>query len=264
MRVAKTLPLAALLVLGSCAMLSAGQAQQAATQRRVAHVEDGGMNEVLESIAIPSTAHAPFYATLDTEWARPLVGGGSYTFQNERHIARDSFGRVYQERWYLVPKNGKIKTQMYYIQIFDPVAHQSYWCSVAEKACALRIYHPAPEVTFGTEVGEKGVLPDGWGFVTQEDLGKQNVAGVDTIGVRETSTINPWMAGNDRPMSIVREYWHSASLNINLLSTVSDPRLGTQNFTITEISTTEPDAQFFSPPAGYKMVDQRNYSAPEN
>ncbi|HZD48422.1 MAG TPA: hypothetical protein VE178_06725 [Silvibacterium sp.] len=249
--------------LGCCAMLSASHAQQASTQHRVAHVEDGGMNEVLESIAIPSTPHAPFYATLDTEWARPLTGGGSYTFQNERHIARDSFGRVYQERWYLVPKNGKIKTQMYYIQIFDLVAHTSYWCNVPEKVCALRPYNPPPEVTFGTEVGEKGVLPDGWGFVTQEDLGKRNLNGVDTSGVRETRTINPWMVGNDRPMEIIREYWHSAALNINLLSTISDPRMGTQNFTITEISTSEPDAQLFLPPTGYKIVDQRNYTAAE-
>ncbi|HEX3471811.1 MAG TPA: hypothetical protein VHT28_11565 [Silvibacterium sp.] len=257
-------PLLVLTALVSCGIFAFAQSNTTAQSRPVVHVEDGGMNEVLESIAIPSTSHAPFYATLDTEWARPLVGGGSYTFENERHVARDSAGRVYQERWYLVPRNGKIKTQMYYIQIFDPVAHNSYWCSVAEKACALRVYHPAPEVTFGTEVGEKGELPDGWGFVTQEDLGKQNLAGVDTIGIRQTTTINPWMAGNDRPMTIVREYWHSAALNINLLSTLTDPRLGTQTFTIKEISTAEPDTQLFSPPAGYKLVDQRSYSATEH
>jgi hypothetical protein len=263
MRIATRLLFVSFVALVSCSILVRGQTDENASSGHAVHVADGGMNEVLESIVIPSTAHAPFYATLDTEWARPLVGGGSYTFQNERHVARDSFGRVYQERWYLVPKNGKIKTEMYYIQIFDPVAHNSYWCSVGQKVCSLRSYHPPPEVMFGTEVDQKGVLPDGWGFVTQEDLGKQNLAGVDTIGVRQTSTINPWMMGNDRPMSIVREYWHSATLNINLLSTLNDPRLGTQTFTIREISTSEPDAQLFSPPAGYKLVDQRSYSAQE-
>jgi hypothetical protein len=226
------------------------------------HVADGGTNEVLESIEIPSIARAPFYATLDTEWERPLAGGGSYTFENERHIARDSAGRVYEERWYLVPKNGKIRTTMDYTQIFDSVAHEAYSCGVDTKVCYLRSYYAPANVEFSAPSNANGVLPDGWGFVTHEDLGKQTVAGVETTGVRETDTINPWMAGNDRPMNIVREYWHSAALNMNLLSTLTDPRIGTQRFTITEISTSEPDARLFLPPAGYKIVDQRSYAPP--
>jgi len=237
------------------AVLGAAQAQQTETRQRVMHVEDGGMNEVLESIVIPPVAHEPFYATLNTVWTRPLAGGGTYTFENHRHIARDSAGRIYEERWFLVPKNGKVQTRMYYIQIFDPVAHDSYWCRVAEKACAIRGYSPPPSVVFGTDTDQQGVIPGGWGFVTKEDLGTQTVAGVDTTGVRETTTINPWMVGNDRPIKIVHEYWHSAALDINLLSTVTDPRMGTQSFTITEINTSEPDASLFQPPAGYKVID---------
>lgn len=256
MRITRTGALCCFATIG-CFTAFAQPQTQPTSKQQTAHVEDGGMNEVLESIAVPSIAKAPFYATLDTEWERPLLGGGSYTFENERHIARDSAGRVYQERWYLVPKNGKIKTQMYFIQIFDPVAHDSYWCSVRERACAIRAYYPPPNVAFGTDVDEKGALPDGWGFVTKEDLGKENVAGVDTIGVRETTTVNPWMAGNDRPMNIVHEYWHSVLLNINLVSMVTDPRLGTQSFKIVAISTSEPDAQLFLPPAGYKVADER-------
>jgi len=262
MRVTKTVSIVCTLAVCCGALLAAGQIQQTTAQQRAVHVADGGMNEVLESIAIPPTPHAPFYATLDTEWARPLAGGGTYTFENERHIARDSMGRVYQERWYLVPKNGKIQTKMYYLQIFDLVAHDSYWCSVAEKICALRAYDPPAEVTFGTDTDQEGALPDGWGYVTKEDLGVQTVAGIDTKGERETTTINPWMVGNDRPIEIVREFWHSAALNMNLLSTVTDPRLGTQTFTIREISTSEPDAALFQPPVGYKIVDQRIYQRP--
>jgi hypothetical protein len=228
----------------------------------VTHVADGGTSEVLESIEIPSIAHAPFYATLATEWERPLAGGGSYTWENERHIARDSAGRVYEERWYLVPKNGKIKTSMDYTQIFDSVAHEAYACGVDTKVCYLKSYYPPMNVDFAAPANPNGVLPDGWGFVTHEDLGKQTVAGVETTGVRETDTINPWMAGNDRPMSIIREYWHSAALNMNLLSTLTDPRIGTQRFTITEISTSEPDGRLFLPPAGYRIVDQRSYAPP--
>lgn len=246
---------------GCFAVLAAAQTTGKA-QAPVVHVADGGITEVLESIEIPAIAHAPFYATLDTEWERPLAGGGSYTSENERHIARDSAGRVFEERWYLVPKNGKVKSTISHTQIFDSVAHEAYSCVVEEKVCYLRSYSAPVNVDFSAPASPNGVLPDGWGFSTHEDLGKQTVAGVETTGVRETDTINPWMVGNDRPMSIVREYWHSAALNMNLLSTLIDPRIGTQRFTITEISTSEPDARLFLPPAGYKIVDQRSYAPP--
>src|SRR5271165_4821312 len=68
---------------------------------------DGGVREVLESIVIPPIPNAPFTATLDTEWVRYAGDGATITLVNERHIARDRMGRIYQERWYLVPKSGK-------------------------------------------------------------------------------------------------------------------------------------------------------------
>jgi hypothetical protein len=42
------------------------------------------------------------------------------------------------------------------------------------------------------------------------------------------------------------------------------PQLGRETFTVTEISTTEPDASFFQPPQGYKVVDHRKAAAPAN
>ena len=53
------------------------------------------------------------------------------------------------------------------------------------------------------------------------------------------------------------EYWHSQQLGLNLLSIRSSPYFGKQTFTITEISTGDPDAQLFQLPAGYTVNDQR-------
>jgi hypothetical protein len=53
-------------------------------------------------------------------------------------------------------------------------------------------------------------------------------------------------------------------LGINLSSVLDTPSLGKQMFTVTEISTTEPDASFFQPPQGYKVVDHRKAAAPAN
>jgi len=71
------------------------------------YVADGGMRETLESIVIPPKPEAPFTLTLQTEWVKTLYDGGTITSVNQRSIARDSKGRIYQERWLLVPKNGR-------------------------------------------------------------------------------------------------------------------------------------------------------------
>jgi hypothetical protein len=76
------------------------------------HVEDGGVSEMMESIVVSAKPQAPFTLTLETEWVRMLGDGGTITSVNKRRIARDAAGRVYQERWFLVPKNGNVESQM--------------------------------------------------------------------------------------------------------------------------------------------------------
>lgn len=247
------------LLLGLASFALGQQAQQPP-----AHVEDGGTREVLESIVIPSITHAPFTATLATEWARPLMDGGTSTIVNERHIARDGNGRIYEERWLLVPKNSNVKSVMNVVQIADPKAHTLYNCFIFRKICELTLYYPADEVTFEAAGGASGPLQNGIGFLAHENLGTKILMGVDTTGIRETTTINPWVMGNDRPIKTVREFWHSQQLGINLLSTRSNSRTGTQTFTITELSTSEPDPQLFTLPEGFQVADLRKTAPPSN
>jgi hypothetical protein len=87
--------------------------------------------------------------------------------------------------------------------------------------------------------------------------GTRNIAGIDTVGVRETSMIAVGAMGNDQPLSSVKEEWHSQELGINLLSLRSGPTFGKQTFTITEVTPSEPDPQLFLLPEGYKINDQR-------
>jgi hypothetical protein len=72
------------------------------------YAEDGGAHGgILESIVIPPKLNAPFTLLLETEWVRELPDGGSITTINKRRIARDTEGRIYMERWFLVPKGRK-------------------------------------------------------------------------------------------------------------------------------------------------------------
>ena len=230
------------------------------------YVEDGGAHGgILESIVIPPKLNAPFTLLLETEWVRGLPDGGSITTVNKRQIARDTEGRIYMERWFLVPKDGKVKSEMTTIQISDSSNHTLYNCFMLEpkKQCVLVPYTPSPNAVFKFQGPPTGPLPDGMGKAIHEDLGNQLVAGVETTGTRDTVIYNPGLLGNDRKMTIEREYWFSPKLGFNLLSKRSDPRIGTQTFTATNLILSEPDPKLFDLPEGFKVVDRRETAAPQ-
>ena len=93
--------------------------------------------------------------------------------------------------------------------------------------------------------------------LTREDLGKSNISGVEVVGTRETRTIMAGVIGNDRPISITKEFWYSPQLGLNMSVKRIDPRHGTQTFSVTDVSLSEPDPKVFQVPAGYKVVDTR-------
>lgn len=234
----------------------------ASAQRSMGQMQmrDGGVSEVLQSIYIPPLLNAPFTAVVHTEWARPIPGGGTYTAVNQRRVARDSRGRIYEERWLLVPKGGNVESQMNVIQIADPNTHELYNCFTLVKPhrCNLLKFAEPPLKAFKPALRPTGPLPNSIGFTTQEDLGTRTVAGVDTVGTRETVTINTGVWGNDRPLVTVREFWQAPNIGVNLLSIVDGPRTGKQTFTLSDVSFSEPDPQLFQIPEGFQVVDRRH------
>src|SRR3984893_19571683 len=113
------------------------------------YAEDGGTREVLESIVIPPKAKAAFSLVLQTEWVKTLYDGGTITSVHQRRIARDGAGRIYQERWLLVPKNGREESQMTTIQISDPNNHTLYNCFMDQRnQCVLSTYSPSTNAIY--------------------------------------------------------------------------------------------------------------------
>lgn len=219
---------------------------------------DGVVRETIDSIVITPMTNAPFTATLDTEWVKSMSNGGTMTLINQRRVARDSKGRIYEERWALVPKSGKFKSFMTAIQIADPQTRIVYTCMMDGKhVCTAADYTDKAIAAKAIRGNRSAQLPNDDGFVNFEDLGDGSLEGVDTIGTRVTTTYNAGVLGNDDPFDIQRETWYSPQLGINLLSKISDPRSGTQTFTISEITVSEPDAKLFALPDGFRAVDQR-------
>ena len=192
---------------------------------------DGGTREVLISILIPSLANAPFTGTVNTESIRQLADGTTITLKNHRAIARDTAGRIFQERRLLVPDDGRHESVVTQIEISDPVAHTLYICVPRERVCQLEQFSapgfaPPPSV---------GATPNQPGNLSRQDLGKQLLGGVETVGTLETAVIESGVIGNDSPIMVKREYWYSPQLGVNLISKRQDPRFGTQNFEVSDI-----------------------------
>jgi len=217
------------------------------------HAPDGGTRETFASISIPSTPASPFTAAVNTEWIRRLPDGSNITLKNHRTIARDANGRIFEERRFFVPDDGKRESTVYQIEISDPAARERYICRVAERSCHLQQFVAsdfAPKAAAGAPT-----TPGGPGV---ESLGTQNISGLETIGSRETHLIETAAYGNEAPILEKKEFWYSPQLGINLITRRQDPRFSSQqNFEVTNIALGEPDAKLFEPPSGYKILDLR-------
>jgi hypothetical protein len=100
---------------------------------------------------------------------------------------------------------------------------------------------------------------------SREDLGKQFIGGLEAAGTRETTVVEPGLIGNDSELHIIREYWHSPQLSINLSSKLQDPRIGTQDFELSNIIPGEPDPKLFKVPPGSEVIDlRRNVGSPSD
>ena len=215
---------------------------------------DGGTREVLVSILIPTVPNALFSATLATESIRQLADGSRITLVNRRAIARDGAGRIFQERRLLVPEDGKRESVVTQIEISDPVSHEFYICVPKELVCQVEFFS-APKFLPPT-TGPASTTNES-GFPSREDLGKQVIGGLETVGRRETTTIEAGTIGNDTPILTTREYWYSPQLSVNLISKLQDPRIGSQNFEVSDITLGEPDAKLFQVPGKSKIIDLR-------
>ncbi len=242
---------ARILLLSGFLILSPGVCR-AQTRGEQPRPHDGGVQERLVSILIPAVPRAPFSATVSTESVRMLADGSRITLVNHRAIARDGAGRIFQERRLLVP-DGEHESVITQTEISDPVAHELYICKPDEHVCQLESY--SPPVFEGSPSAINLTEKHG-----REDLGKQFIGGLEAAGTRETTVVEPGAIGNDSELRIIREYWYSPQLSINLSSKLQDPRIGTQDFELSNIIPGEPDPRLFKVPPGSEVIDLRRHT----
>ena len=229
-------------LLSSLLLLVTLQAQQQ-------HARDGGVVERLQSISIPLLAGAPFHATVVTDWTRLLADGTRVTLKNHRTIARDSTGRVFQERRYFAPDGDTRQTMLTELDYYDPVRKEVSVCEPVRKLCTVHAWDAQADVVRTcTPMTTPQVT------VTCEGLGTGQVDNVETVGSREIRTILGGPMGPTTPEPTIREFWFAPRLGVNLTVKRFEPRGGAQNFYVRELSLSEPDPQLFQLPQGYKTA----------
>jgi hypothetical protein len=214
------------------------------------HARDGGTIERIQSIDIPPIPNAPFSAVVVTEWTRIMPDGSTALMKNHRTVARDTLGRVFEERRYFSPDGDKQTTMLTETDYEDLTQHQWMRCFVNTKVCSVTTFNRPLTVSQPKAQNSAG------NGTKWEDMGKKVVDNLELVGSREVRTIGVGAIGNEKEQPVVKEFWYSPRLKINVTTKRFDPRASTvQNFYVISINQGEPDAQLFHPPSAYRVVN---------
>lgn len=184
---------------------------------------------------------APFSATVMIKSEQPVADGSVETQVSETLIARDSQGRIRNERHMLMPEGTTGMPPLISVHVFDPATRISY------------MYNPA------TMLARKQLVPpprpNGANAGTTQDLGYNTLNGMQAKGTRTTRVVPAQVSGTGKPVTVTDEVWYSEDLHMNLLEEHTDARGGKQSVAILSIQRDEPAPSLFEVPAGYKIVD---------
>jgi hypothetical protein len=228
-------------------------------QSEPSHAPDHRAQKLVAPLDFPPKPNAPFTATAKTISVEILPDGSTVTHQNERAVARDMDGRIFQERRFFVPVPavGDQRSRLRMLDYTDPIEHTLYTCDPYQKVCNLRSYfEPVSQ-----PLRPAGLQPDGMTYLTRENLGSDTFEGIDVQLSRETFTFYKQSIGNTNTILRTVEYWYAPSLGINVKVVRHDPRDGDQTLWLENISQTAPDPQQFKVPEDYRVIDHRAAAA---
>ena len=214
----------------------------------------GGPGELMGIIAAgpgsktPVTG-APYSALQTTSIQQKLADGNVIAHQESAKVYRDKDGRVRIEHT-VTPPSTSGQAPETRITIFDPVAGVSYMLNPATMT-AVKMTIPQPS-TNSTSTPAPG--PRNPGEVVTTDLGPSTVNGVLATGTRSVRTIPAGTIGNQLPIQITREVWVSSVLKVPVQIKTSDPRFGTTDLEVANISQNDPDPSLFIVPSTYTVT----------
>ncbi|MGA3131065.1 MAG: lysozyme inhibitor LprI family protein [Terracidiphilus sp.] len=205
----------------------------------------------LVSISYQTGDH--FHAKIPVEITRTFADGTTVTQKYYTLVARDSDGREYRENRDLIPADSDREPPIISTRVYDPKTSLITTCNPEQRICRQMTFDPTQR-----PVDEPtGPSSDGKSVLTRENLGSKTIDGLECTGTRETRTFNVGAFGNDKPVVVTKEIWYSPQLQFNLSVMRIDPRNGTQKFEVTDLKLSDPGAEWFAMPDGYRLVSGR-------
>lgn len=211
-----------------------------------------GVNVRIAGVFVTPVADAPFTATVDIVSKTKLPDGNFDIRTTTSHIARDTAGRIYNERRALVPAAFQGEPAFLSAHIFDPSTRLSTFLDPLTHLARQRVLPPRPAASNLPILGSHA----GGRMSKEEDLGEQTLSGMVLHGTRKSWTVPAALSGTGSEVVIVDQYWYSPDLSIYVMVQHDDPRTGEQIVAVKNISRAELDAALFAVPARYRIVDE--------
>jgi hypothetical protein len=196
---------------------------------------------LVPGVFVTPIAGAPFSATVVIKSEQPLADGSVATQVTQTIIARDSQGRIRNERHMLMPEGTQGMPPLISVHVFDPATRISYFFNPATMLARKQLV-PPPRLDNATPG-------------STQDLGYTTLNGMQAKGTRTTRTVPGQVSGTGKPVTVTDEAWYSEDLHMNLMEEHTDVRGGKQTVAILSIQRNEPAPSLFEVPAGYKVVD---------
>lgn len=210
---------------------------------------------LISSLVAAPVVGQPYSAMQVHRTVRKLADGTTISQRGHHFVARDSQGRVRVEMRLAKGKNGEPDTVLVFVS--DPVAHTiTTWKAgpKVENMTASVIKIPTErkqETAVQPRVANASTGPQP--VVKTEDLGTVMLQGLPVTDVRTTTIVPVGRAGNDAPITKMREVWTSPDLKLVMKQQMNDPRTGELTVEFEDFSRADPDATLFHAPKGYTV-----------
>ncbi len=198
---------------------------------------------------------APYSADMSNVSVQTLSDGNTIQHTTAGRVARDSQGRTYEQ---VTSTGGPLGQNAPVTMTFitDPVAGYAYALNSNTKVAMRRALKtppagaPSPDSTGGPRGNRLSAANR-----VENDLGTQNLNGVNAHGKSVTHTVPAGTMGNTQPIVSTSETWYSPDLQIPVLAKNNDPRFGQSTYTLSNIQRGDPPASLFQVPSDYTIQD---------